>query len=314
MTKKKLLLLGNKGDIGSNFEKYIKNKYNNLYKIKGVDLSDNKLFDLSDKDFFNNLPEIGLFNKSLNMFISADIIINFAAFKFVDESFYKINEYMNNNYNLTNNILEYLTNNNYEGKYIHISTDEVYGESIDENDIKYETSPFKPSNPYSISKCACEYLCEYYKKISNINIIIVRPNNIYGIKKTNYINSVINNFIQSALSKNNTPLYVDGIGNQTRNFLHIDDFCNALYIIMNININNEIFNIGSVNNYSIKELATLIIKLTNTTKYIMCKINRKVQDNNYYINCDKIYSYGWIEEKNFIEELYILINYFNNLR
>ena len=217
-------------------------------------------------------------------------IIHFAAQSFVDNSFENSIMFTEDNIHGTHNLLEatrlYCTTLDL---FIYISTDEVYG---DENEISHENTMLMPTNPYAASKAAAEMIVFSYMKSYNMPLIITRSNNIYG--KNQYREKVIPKFIHMLSS--NKKLTQHGNGSVTRNFLHVDDLCEALIIIIKKGKLHETYNIGIKNEISVRELSNLLIGyIKKTEKYddwIEYIEDRKYNDKRYNISSEKINKLG----------------------
>ena len=175
--------------------------------------------------------------------------------------------------------------------------------------MKYEDSILCPTNPYSATKSASELLSKSYYYSFDMPIIITRSNNIYG--KNQYPEKLIPKFIKLLL--NDKPVTIQGDGSQLRSFLHIDDLCDALKLILENGIIGEIYNIGSDESqeYSIIQVAHILIeKIKNTKDYnkgIEYIKDRPFNDNRYYISNQKVKNLGWIIKKDLINSLDELI-------
>lgn len=240
-------------------------------------------------------------------------IIHFAAQSHVQNSFDDSIQYTKDNVFGTHNLLEicrlYCPN---LVKFIHVSTDEVYGESkLDANEIhKTEQLLLCPTNPYAASKAAAEMLVNSYNHSFNLPIIITRGNNVYGPNQ--YPEKVIPKFIKQL--KNNEKITIQGDGSCVRGFLHSENTANAFNIILEQGIIGEIYNIGCDKNmeHSILDIAKILIKkikgedvvVENWIEYIQ---DRPFNDKRYYISNQKLKNLGWNIEKNLNKELNNLI-------
>ena len=240
-------------------------------------------------------------------------IIHFAAQSHVQNSFDDSLQYTKDNVIGTHNLLEvcrlYCRS---LIKFIHVSTDEVYGESkLDINEAhKTELSLLCPTNPYAASKAAAEMLVNSYNHSFNLPIIITRGNNVYGPNQ--YPEKVIPKFIKQL--KNNEKITIQGDGHCVRAFLHSEDTANAFIVILEKGIIGEIYNIGCDENmeYSILDIAKILIKKikgidNNFEDYIEYIDDRPFNDKRYYISNNKVKELGWNIKKNFNEELNKLI-------
>lgn len=221
-------------------------------------------------------------------------IVHFAAQSHVQTSFTDALTYTQDNIIGTHNLLETtrLYCPNLE-KFIHVSTDEVYGENEDA-DIKTEKSILCPTNPYAATKASAELLAQAYYHSFKMPIIITRGNNVYGPNQ--YPEKVIPKFIKQL---------TDGLkvtiqnGNCKRAFLHAYDTATAFITILERGHIGEIYNIGCDENmeYSILEVAALLIKKIknseNYGEYIEYIEDRPFNDQRYYISNVKLKALGW---------------------
>ena len=261
-----LLVTGGCGFIGSNFINYIfnKNTYNiinidNLYYCASIDNIDKHIQsspyytfikgNICSKDLIQHI----LINSKIN------IIIHFAAQSHVDNSFENSIQYTHDNILGTHNLLECSRLYNKLTKFIHISTDEVYGESMNDIDelAKTEQSILCPTNPYAATKASAELIAQSYFHSFNMPIIITRGNNVYGPNQ--YPEKLIPKFI--SLLKDNQKVTIQGDGSNVRSFLHSNDAVTAFEVIINKGKVGEIYNIGCDENmeYSILDVTKLLV-------------------------------------------------------
>ena len=226
-----------------------------------------------------------------------NIIIHFAAQSHVDNSFENSIQYTNDNIVGTHNLLECSRLYNNLTKFIHISTDEVYGESMNDIDemAKTEQSILCPTNPYAATKASAELIAQSYFHSFNMPIIITRGNNVYGPNQ--YPEKLIPKFIN--LLKNNQKVTIQGDGSNVRSFLHSNDAVTAFEIIINKGVIGEIYNIGCDEQmeYSILDVTKLLVKYIknddNIDNYIEYIPDRPFNDKRYYISNSKIKNLGW---------------------
>lgn len=311
-----LLVTGGCGFIGSNFINIIFKK--NLYKIINLDAmyycadennieslirnNENYIFikgNTSNKDLVDNI----LKNYEI------EYVVNFAAQSHVQNSFNNSLQFTEDNIIGTHSLLECCRVYNKIKRFIHVSTDEVYGESEIDESRKDETSILCPTNPYSASKAGAELLTQSYIHSYKMPIIITRGNNVYGPNQ--YPEKVIPKFIDQL--KNNKKITIQGDGSHLRSFLHSYDTAMAFYIILERGKNGEIYNIGSNDNteISVLELGKKLIKMIkNTDKYddwIDYIEDRPFNDKRYFISNQKLNDLGWEITVNFDEGLKELI-------
>jgi dTDP-glucose 4,6-dehydratase len=311
---KNILITGGCGFIGSNFLNYMVQKYPefNFFNVDKLDYCasldnisvgkyTNYTFykcDLNDANFISFILET---NK-------IDTIIHFAAQSHVDTSFDNSIQYTIDNIMGTHVLLDCVKKYGISKleRFIHISTDEVYGEVSQHEDGCLENKILNPTNPYSATKAAAEMLVNSYYYSFKLPIIITRSNNVYGPNQ--YHEKLIPKFIYQ-LSQNQ-KCTIHGDGSTRRNFIHAHDVSTAIEIILMKGNIGQIYNIGSENEYSVVEIAKLLIKNIHNTdlyeEYISYITDRPFNDFRYSIDCKKLKQLGWTETKDFMEELYVL--------
>ena len=180
---KKILITGGSGFIGTNFINFISKKKTeilNLDKLSSISTPErfkNILYKKKYSFIKNDLLNINQIYKILIKF-NPDIIVNFAAESHVDNSIYNPAAFIDANIRGTTKLLNYAMKNNIE-KFVHISTDEVYGSK--QKGYCYEDDIFKPSSPYSASKASAELIINSYERTYGYKVSVVRPANNYGI-------------------------------------------------------------------------------------------------------------------------------------
>lgn len=301
-----LLITGGVGFIGSHFINNIFYKYINIQIInidtlyycadvnnilKDIKHSDRYKFININLKNFEDIKKVFLENKITH-------IIHFAAQSHVDNSFLESLKYTEDNILGTHNLLEcsriYCTDLQ---KFIHISTDEVYGESmLDINEKhKTESSVLCPTNPYAATKASAELIASSYYHSFNLPIVITRGNNVYGPNQ--YPEKLIPKFIN--LLKNDNKVTIHGDGTCVRSFLYVSDTVDAFLKILEFGKIGEIYNIGCDigMEYSVLEIAKILIKnIKNTDNYenfITYIEDRPYNDKRYYISNDKLKNLGW---------------------
>jgi dTDP-glucose 4,6-dehydratase len=315
MDYKNILITGGCGFIGSNFINYMLDKYADIqiYNIdclnycaneKNIKPNDRHHFilgNITDKNFINYILE----EKKI------ELIIHFAAQSHVDNSFQNSIQYTIDNILGTHTLLECARIYNKLKLFLHFSTDEVYGEVHIDHKGCIEHTILNPTNPYSATKAGAEMLVNSYFHSYNLPYIITRCNNVYGPNQ--YPEKLIPKFIQ--LLKNNKKCTIHGSGITRRNFIHSYDVSTAIDVILNSNFRNDIINIGSQNEFSVLEIAKILIsKIKNTTSdeeinnWIEYIEDRPFNDFRYHVNIDKLKSLGWNEDINFIQGLEELIS------
>jgi len=302
-----ILVTGGLGFIASNFIEYLLENYEKI-RIVNVDkmtyCSNMKI----NQDLFFKYPNYKFIKLDINNidFISntiyeydIDTILHFAAETHVDNSFGNSLGFTYSNVLGTHTLMECckLFSENIK-KFIHVSTDEVYGHiDYTENGAK-ENFILNPTNPYAATKACAEFIVKSYQHSFNIPSLIVRCNNIYG--KNQYPEKIIPKFITRLKNKQKLP--IQGDGQNVRSYLHVNDFCKAFDLIIRKGEINEIYNIGtSIETKNIDIAKILIDKFKNLypdddfynediIEYIE---DRPFNDKRYFINFDKLKSLGW---------------------
>jgi len=303
-----LFVTGGAGFIGSHFIENIFSKYN---KIKIINF-DALYYCANENNVSENIrqcPDRYTFIKGnlqssdlLNYIFQTNKIthvVHFAAQSHVQTSFTDAITYTNDNILGTHNLLEAVRVHCKTLKlFIHVSTDEVYGEN-ESADIKTETSILCPTNPYAATKASAELLAQSYHHSFKMPIIITRGNNVYGPKQ--YPEKVIPRFIHQLQTGSKVTIQN---GNCMRAFLHVYDTATAFIAILEKGKIGEIYNIGCDEGmeYSILEVAKMLIgKIVNVhvddivsiSKYIEYIEDRPFNDKRYYISNDKLKKLGW---------------------
>jgi nucleoside-diphosphate-sugar epimerase len=305
MPMKNILVTGGCGFIGSNFINYYFDK-NTDVSIVNLDAMYYCASEFNVKEEIRNSDRYHLVKGNLCSFdllthllpnYKIDTIIHFAAQSHVQNSFEDSLQYTNDNVLGTHTLLETARRYGKIEKFIHISTDEVYGESMlmDDEEKKNESSVLCPTNPYAATKAAAELIAKSYYFSFKMPIIITRGNNVYGPNQ--YPEKLIPRFIK--LLKEDQPVTIQGDGSNVRAFLHVLDVCSALECIIEKGQLGEIYNIGSDDNYeyTVLEIAQkLIQKIKNTDdfdKWITYIDDRPFNDKRYYISNEKVKQLGW---------------------
>jgi dTDP-glucose 4,6-dehydratase len=300
-----LLVTGGCGFIGSNFINHIfpKGKVNTLVNIDAMYYCANlenvdEEIRLSDGYVFihGNLREQALVDETLKKY-EITHVIHFAAQSHVQNSFSDSIKFTYDNILGTHTLLESARNYGKIEKFIHVSTDEVYGESMNHVDEQHKTeqSILCPTNPYAATKAGAELIAQSYEHSYKMPIIITRGNNVYGPNQ--YPEKLIPLFIK--LLKENKKLTIQGDGSSVRAFLHAYDTAKAFECILEKGVVGEIYNIGCDEGmeYSVMEVAEMLVtkmKPKDELKdWIEFVEDRPYNDKRYYISNQKLKDLGW---------------------
>jgi dTDP-glucose 4,6-dehydratase len=317
---KNILITGGCGFIGSNFINFFYNS-NSEYKIINLDAmyycacETNVEKEVRESDRYKlvkgNLCSYDLVYHIINDY-NIEYVIHFAAQSHVQNSFDDSLQYTKDNIVGTHNLLEVCRKYGKIKRFIHVSTDEVYGESMisDNENKKNEESILCPTNPYAATKAGAELIAQSYYHSFNLPIIITRGNNVYGANQ--YPEKIIPRFIKQL--KEDKKVTIQGDGSNIRAFIHVMDVARAFALILEKGEIGEIYNIGSDDNeeYSVLEIAKMLIKKIKKTdeynEYLEYIEDRPFNDKRYYISNEKIKKLGWTIIENFDEGINGLID------
>ncbi|KAJ3159289.1 hypothetical protein HDU86_001892 [Geranomyces michiganensis] len=227
-----------------------------------------------------------------------DTILHFAAQTHVDNSFGNSAEFTLNNVMGTHVLLEAARVNNVK-KFVHISTDEVYGEVEHGGSELTEESILAPTNPYSATKAAAEMLVGAYQKSFGLPTIITRSNNVYGPYQ--YPEKIIPKFV--TLLSENSKVFIHGDGSNTRRFIYGTDVADAIEVILHKGAIGETYNIGTSFEISNLELTKMLIRqmgLGDREKELITFVeDRPFNDMRYAIDSTKLEALGWAPKVSF---------------
>ena len=318
-----LMVIGGSGFIGSHFIDYMISKD---FKIINVD----KISYASNLDYCKSSSKMTFCKIDITSYraineliykIKPHIIINFAAESHVDRSIDDPNIFIKSNINGTANILisilknrNVILKNNKHFKYIHISTDEVYGDF--KKGLASEDSKYKPNSPYAASKASSDLICRSFYKTYGIPIIICNSSNNYGQRQ--FLEKFIPRSI--CMMKMGMPVEIYGDGKQTRQWIHVSDNVNALSKIIKYGKIGETYNIGGKNIIQninvIKKIEEIMTKKfsINNIKINFVK-DRPGHDTRYAISSKKLISHtNWKPTISFENGLFQTISYCLNIK
>lgn len=302
---KRIVVSGGAGFIGIHFLCYMVKKYPNFhftcidklnYASNATEIENLKSFsnfEFVHLDLSDNLEYL------LKITKNTTDIINFAAESSVDRSFKDPVYFTKNNILATQNLLECHRLNPSIGYFLHISTDEVYGD-VYEGDNK-ENAVMNPTNPYSASKAAIDLIIKSYQYSYKLPITILRPNNVYG--PLQYPEKIIPLTIQCINEKK--PIPVHGKGTNKRKYLYVLDIVLAIetvWIKNPMTTVNQIYNIGGTDELDNLSLIKLIMEIFGRGEIQFIK-DRNYNDTNYSIDTTKIHNLGWSPKISLVQGL-----------
>jgi len=312
-----LLITGGCGFIASNFINYYfkknESKLNRLVNLDAMyycasetNVNKNIRDNIKYKFIKGNCANIELVTNILEEY-NITHVIHFAAQSHVQNSFENSLQYTHDNIMGTHVLLECCRKYGKIERFIHVSTDEVYGESMISVDEKHKTehSILCPTNPYAATKAGAELIAQSYNHSFGMPIIITRGNNVYGPNQ--YPEKLIPRFIE--LLKEDKKVTIQGDGSCVRAFLHAYDTATAFECILERGKIGEIYNIGcdEGTEYSVMKVAKMLIEMIKETKdydqWITCIEDRPFNDQRYYISNQKLKDLGWNITVDFIDGL-----------
>jgi len=297
----KLLVTGGAGFIGSNFVHYMLNRYPN-YEIMNLDvltyagnlenlteIEDNSKYtfvkgDIANKELVNSIFENGV-----------DAVIHLAAESHVDRSILDPDIFLKTNVLGTQVLLEEAKKYGVQ-KFVHVSTDEVYG-TLGESGLFTEETPLAPNSPYSASKAGSDLLVRAYHATFGLPINITRCSNNYGPYQ--FPEKLIPLIIANALADKPLPVYGDGLN--IRDWLYVEDHCSAIDLVLHRGVNGEVYNIGGNNERTNIHIVQRILRELGKPESLIQYIkDRPGHDRRYGIDATKITSeLGWKPVHNF---------------
>ncbi|OUM90027.1 dTDP-glucose 4,6-dehydratase [Parageobacillus thermoglucosidasius] len=297
-----LLVTGGAGFIGSNFVRYMLEKYP-TYKVVNYDLLTyaGNLENLKDVENHPNYTFVkgDINNRELVDYLvkthEIDVIVNFAAESHVDRSITDPDIFVKTNVLGTQALLDVAKANNIK-KYVQISTDEVYG-TLGETGYFTEETPLAPNSPYSASKAGGDLLVRAYHETYGLNVNITRCSNNYG--PYHFPEKLIPLMITNALEGKELPIYGDG--QNIRDWLHVKDHCAAIDLVIHKGRPGEVYNIGGHNERTNNEIVHLIVEKLGVSKDLIKYVaDRPGHDRRYAIDPTKIMNeLGWKPEYTF---------------
>lgn len=316
-----IIVTGGAGFIGSNFI------------VDWLSSNDEKVLNIDNLSYAANLDHLKILDKDERYtFVKGDIndivlletvfnkfkpraIVHFAAESHVDRSITGPEVFIQSNvigtYNLLNQSLNYwkqlsLKNEKTNFRFIHVSTDEVYGTLDNDKDLFTETSPYKPNSPYSASKASSDHLVRAWHHTYNLPVITTNCSNNYGPHQ--HSEKLIPLIIKNAITEKKLPIYGDGMN--IRDWLYVKDHCSGIMSVLDAGNVGETYNIGGWNEKSNIEVVKIICNIldglyprSDNRKYselITFVTDRPGHDRRYAIDSSKIKKdLGWRPKETF---------------
>lgn len=293
-----ILVTGGAGFIGSNFVHYVVKKHKNsrvvvLDKLTYAGREEN-LQDIREKIVFirGDITKKEDVEKSVK---GCDMIVNFAAETHVDRSIVEAGTFVLTDVHGVYNLLEAARKHDVS-RFEQISTDEVYGH-IKTGSFR-EEDKLRPRNPYSASKAAAELLCQAYSETYGLPTVITRSSNNYGPYQ-HPEKLVPKTIIYAMLSK---PIPVYGTGENVRDWVYVEDNCEAIDLVLQKGKPGEIYNIAAKQELKNLEVVKAILKRVGKTESLITFVkDRPGHDLRYSLDTERIQKLGWKPKTEFAE-------------
>jgi dTDP-glucose 4,6-dehydratase len=309
----RIVVTGGAGFIGSNFVRHLlrareNDEVVNLDKLTYAGNLEN-LRDLEDDPRYTfvrgDICDAGVVRSAL---AGADAVVNFAAETHVDRSISDPQDFIRTDVLGTHTLLEAARELGV-GRYLQISTDEVYG-SIDEGSFT-EDSDLGPSSPYSASKAGADLLVLAYHRTFGTPVLITRSSNNYG--PFQYPEKIVPLFISNALDDQPLPVYGDG--RNVRDWLHVEDNCAAIDLVLREGEPGNVYNVGGGNEVENLDLTRRILELLGKDAGLVRYVtDRPGHDRRYSVDCSKLRALGWAPRTSFENGLAATVAWYRDNR
>jgi len=301
----KHLITGGMGFIGSNFIRYVLGKYSDA-RVINLDLltyagNPENLSDIQNDPRYNFVHGDVADARLIEELVCAeapDIIFNFAAETHVDRSILDCAPFVRTNYAGVVVLMEAARRHSV-GKFVQISTDEIYG-SLGEEGKFTEESPLRPNNPYAASKAAADLMVRAFHRTHGLPAIITRSTNNFGPYQ--FPEKFIPLFVTNALEGKPLPLYGDGM--YVRDWIFVEDNCAAIDLIARRGEIGKVYNVSANCEKKNIEIAELILDFTGKARSLIQFVkDRPAHDRRYALDSSRAAALGWKPQRSFDERL-----------
>ncbi|MBN1765084.1 MAG: dTDP-glucose 4,6-dehydratase [Sedimentisphaerales bacterium] len=309
-----VLVTGAAGFIGCNFVRLLLSEASGDYRVIAYDSLTyaGNLANLSDfegNDRYSFIKgDICDEEKVDEVMAQVDVVVNFAAESHVDRSILSSREFIRTNIDGTR-VLAESARRHKTGRFIQVSTDEVYG-ALGPSGYFTEETPLSPNSPYSASKASADMLLRAYHHTHGFPVIVTRCSNNYGPYQ--FPEKLIPLFVTNLLEGKKVPVYGDG--RQVRDWIHVEDHCRAVLAVMEKGKEGEVYNVGSNNEQYNIDITQLILEhLGKDESYIEHVTDRPGHDRRYAIDSTKMKEQiGWEAQTEFKQGLHDTIEWYLN--
>ena len=299
----KVLVTGGAGFIGSNFVRYALNAHadwqvttlDKLTYAGRIENLDSVKDDPRHRFVRGDVADAAVAGPLVR---ESDVVVHFAAETHVDRSIRNAGEFITTDVFGTFVLLEAARENPALRRFVQISTDEVYG-SVPTGSSR-ETDELRPRNPYSASKAGADRLAYSYFATYDVPVVITRASNNYGPNQ--FPEKVIPLFITNLIDDIPVPLYGDG--QNERDWLHVDDHCRGVDLLIDKGVPGEVYNIGGGNQVKNVDLTHRILELVGKPRSLIKPVaDRPGHDRRYSLDTSKLESLGWKPRERFEDGL-----------
>lgn len=309
----RMLITGGCGFIGSNFVRYVLREHpgtsiTNLDKLTYAGNPEN-LRNIEDDPRYRfvrgDICDPAAVREAME---GADAVVHFAAESHVDRSITGPAAFIETNVVGTGTLLDAALELKVP-RFVHISTDEVYGSTLE--DSFKETDVLHPSSPYSASKAASDLLALSYVTTHRLPVMVTRSSNNFGPYQ--YPEKIIPLFIANALEDRPLPVYGDGLN--VRDWLYVEDNCRAIDFVLERGTEGEIYNIGADTELTNLELTRRILELLGKPADLITYVeDRKGHDRRYSVDTERIRGLGWEPQQDFSAALTATVEWYRSNR
>jgi dTDP-glucose 4,6-dehydratase len=291
----RILVAGGAGFIGSHFVKRLQRAGEDVVVLDKLTYSGNRANLPTDIEFHQG--DIAEPAELASAAAGADAIVNFAAETHVDRSILTAEDFGRTEFRGTQVLLEHARSTGV--RLVQVSTDEVYGD-LEAGGSSKETDPLRPSSPYSAAKAAGEMLIPAYVRTFGVNASITRGSNTYGPNQ--YPEKFIPLFLTNALDGEQLPLYGDG--RQIRDWLHVEDHCAGIELVLREGKAGEVYNVGGGDEHENIDVAERLLALTGADRSLLRRVaDREGHDRRYSLDTTKLRALGWAPQIAFADGL-----------
>ncbi len=313
---KNIMITGAAGFIGANFAELMVKKYEGKYNFIIFDKLTyagnlENLKNIKDKITFvqGDICDFDFVKETYEKY-NIDAVVHFAAESHVDNSIKTPFIFTQTNVLGTHTLLEaakQVWGEGSENRFVHVSTDEVYG-TLGEEGYFTETSPIKPNSPYSASKASSDLIAFAYAETYKMNVCVTNCSNNYGPYQ--HHEKLIPHMISLALKDEKLPVYGEGLN--IRDWLYVEDHCEAIDLVLHNGVKGERYNIGGHNEKRNIEIVKLILKHLNKPESLISFVeDRKGHDYRYAIDPTKIHrELGWLPKTKFEDGIVKTIDWY----